>query len=473
MEHAETTVQLEDLYKRWEDIVTKPYTITSIPRPRRFKPFWDHRLDQMGKKRSRLYKKACQTGSDEDWSRYKSLNKRIKKMVKKKKQDTFKEFAEGLLRASPSEATATINRITKAKKGYQAKHTAVGKSLTSEVMTQHIRETFKSPRNIAVILEPFEVTQDMENEIVNATGRAPLSKAPGPDLVIGESLRAAYKVHGKFLVALWKACGRLAYTPSIWSRSIVVPIFKKGDKDDPANYRPIALLSHARKIIESALDSTIRKTYKFHRSQYGFQLGIGTEAAILRAIDLQNNGHKYAAILDLKAAYDRVPRDKLISILQDRLPEGIVRQILPFLTTGWTKCVGANSTSWAEITRGVPQGSPMSPTLFNVFMDVFAERIEPSDRDTENSGIILFADDVQLTAKSRLTLQQNLDTAFTWAIESEMKWNVRKCSTLLPEHDQEPLRMGTEPIQTVESETYLGVTITRQGITDKLLRERV
>ena len=81
MEHVETTVQLEDLYKRWEDIVTRPYTITSIPRPRCFKPFWDHRLDQMGKKRSRLYKKACQTGSDEDWSRYESLNKRIKTMV--------------------------------------------------------------------------------------------------------------------------------------------------------------------------------------------------------------------------------------------------------------------------------------------------------------------------------------------------------------------------------------------------------
>ena len=102
-------------------------------------------------------------------------------------------------------------------------------------MAQHIRETFKSPRNIVVILEPFEVIQDMENEIVYATRRAPLAKAPGPDLIIGESLRAAYKVHAKFLVALWKACGRLAYTPSIWSRSIVVPIFKKGDKDDPAN----------------------------------------------------------------------------------------------------------------------------------------------------------------------------------------------------------------------------------------------
>ena len=145
------------------------------------------------------------------------------------------------------------------KKDYQVKYTTVGKRLTSELMTQHIREAFKSSRNIAVVLEPFDVTQEMEMEIINAPGRAPFSKVPRPDLIIGESLWAAYKIHGKFSGPLWKACGRLAYTPSTWSRSAVVSIFKKGEKDDPADYHPIALLSHARKIIESSLDSSIQK----------------------------------------------------------------------------------------------------------------------------------------------------------------------------------------------------------------------
>ena len=136
------------------------------------------------------------------------------------------------------------------------------------MITQHFRETFKSLRNITVVPEPFGDTQEMETEIINATGRAPLSKAPVLDLIVDIALRAACEIHGKFLVALWKAYERLGYTPSSWSRSIVVPLFKRVDEDNPPNYRPIVLLSHARKVTESAIDSTTWETYLFHRSQY-------------------------------------------------------------------------------------------------------------------------------------------------------------------------------------------------------------
>ena len=160
----------------------------------------------------------------------------------------------------------------------------------------------------------------MRQEIVHATGRAPLYKAPEPDLIVGESLGAASEIHGEFLAELWTACGRIAYTPKIWNINSTVPIFKKGDTEDPANYRLIALLSHARKVIHSAIVSEVRRLYKFHSSQYGFQRGIGTDAAILRATDLMEEEFKYCAILDLKSAYDKVPRDKLAELLSEMLP---------------------------------------------------------------------------------------------------------------------------------------------------------
>ena len=96
-----------------------------------------------------------------------------------------------------------------------------------------------------------------------------------------------------------------------------------------------------------------------------------------------------------------------------------LRSHCPVLTVGWTKCVGSNSNSLAKITRGVPQGSPMIPTLFNIFMDVLAERIEPNNKSDENSGIILFVEEAQLTAKSRIALQRNPRDGF-----HVVNWNI-------------------------------------------------
>lgn len=99
--------------------------------------------------------------------------------------------------------------------------------------------------------------------------------------------------------------------PEDWEIAIMVPINKKGDNKNPANYRSKALMSHTRKVIEAAIATSIRKHYEFNLTQLGFQEHTGTETAILR----HNAAAKemgYTAILDLKAANDRVPRHKLL-----------------------------------------------------------------------------------------------------------------------------------------------------------------
>ncbi len=184
-------------------------------------------------------------------------------------------------------------------------------------------------------------------------------------------------------------------------------------------------------------------------------------------------GFHYAAILDLKAAYDRVPRDKLIVLLKRRLPNNLFRQVVPFLLTTWTRAVGDTSPTEAELTRGVPQESPLSPSLFNIFMDVLDERIQPKNNMNNDSRIILFADDVQLRARTREGLQAPLNAAKQWADEFDMTWSASKCATIQPENDTTPFYIGGELISVADSETYLGVTITLGGLSDDQTAQRV
>ena len=140
---------------------------------------------------------------------------------------------------------------------------------------------------------------------------------------------------------------------------------------------------------------------------------------------------------------------------------------------GWTKFVRSSSPTLAEQARGVPQDSPLSPTLFNIFMDVLSEKIEPNDSYHACSAVILFADHVQPREKYRFSLQRDLKNADTWSRHSDMTWNVRKSPTIQTKEENAAFNMGREPVKVGASETYLGTTITTDGLTDALLKDRV
>lgn len=105
-----------------------------------------------------------------------------------------------------------------------------------------------------------------------------------------------------------------------------MPIYKKGDIENPENHRPIALLSHARKAVEGGIYIKIRKQYTFSDTQLGFQIETGTETEIVRQV-AEAETKPNTAILDLKGAYGAVTRDKLMDVIRGRLPEWLARII--------------------------------------------------------------------------------------------------------------------------------------------------
>ncbi len=188
-------------------------------------------------------------------------------------------------------------------------------------------------------------------------------------------------------------------------------LLKKGDVGDPKSFRPISLLSSARKIIEAAIDILLRRSYSNNPVHLRFQKGKSTEVGTLRATELQNRGQKCVAVLNLSVAYETVPRGFLIQHMRSVLLPSICGMAEAPLGPSCISTIGDSEKRWFLIDKGVPQGSPLSPSLYNLFLCEFAERIFSVSGDIADIPTVLFVDDVLLTVKSPEGLQALLDIA--------------------------------------------------------------
>ena len=86
-------------------------------------------------------------------------------------------------------------------------------------------------------------SETTEDEVRKAIRRLKSGKAAGADQVINEFLKSTERVILPFLVKLCNAIFNQGIFPEEWTKSIIVPLHKKGDWGNPDNYRGISLLS--------------------------------------------------------------------------------------------------------------------------------------------------------------------------------------------------------------------------------------
>ena len=174
---------------------------------------------------------------------------------------------------------------------------------------------------------PFYTSQYFPEKLINTIAHLPGGTAPGPDGVYYEMLKAEPDSIAKVLQALWSACGILALKPKSWNEGTLIPLYKKGDPSLPAKYRPISLLSAVRKVSERTIANAVQTVFIPSSMQLGYQRKLGTEMAIVQAIATIKGGNAWAAVVDLKAAYDSVPRDKLFHMCAKKFPPNMVAKI--------------------------------------------------------------------------------------------------------------------------------------------------
>ena len=310
----------------------------------------------------------------------------------------------------------------------------------------------------------FIPAMDLQDRIENAIMSMPSYKAARLDLVIAEATKTAPKRQAEFLANLCRAVGRIGLVPTQWNNCTIVPLYKKGDATKPSHHCPIVLVSHSRKVIEKVLDNALRAGYEFHPAQLEFCRNRGTEIAILQAIPPLTLHDDNIAILDLKQAYSSVAKKKLLELCREELTPKLCHQLQHILKPTSFETVRDDSKAVGTFNMRLPQGSDASPSLYNVFMDSFPRSVIAEEPRSTNP-VIMFADDIQLRARSKDSLRALLKQAVTWAVANDMTWNVATCLIICADPNEgDPFTLAGEVVREVTHAEYLGLTMTVKRI---------
>ena len=301
-------------------------------------------------------------------------------------------------------------------------------------------------------------------------------KAPGPDGFPTGFLKACGPSLAEALARLYTASMTISYWPETYRQAKVVVIPKPNKTRDQlqeaGGWRPIALLSCLGKPMEKILARRIVQTAGqagiIPEEQFGNRPGRSTEDAIklvVHGVETAWTAKGKASLLqlDLAGAFDRVHHGWLAEILRDSgLPPVLVRWIESWLVGRRAELMVDGVATQASVPAGVPQGSPMSPVLFLLFLRPLYQRLR-------RQGLFLagFADDTNLLAVGRThdeccdRLEAAYTDAETWANKVGMQFQPSKSEVIHFQrgrsHFDRALHLGAARVEPVKAARFLGV----------------
>lgn len=302
------------------------------------------------------------------------------------------------------------------------------------------------------------------------------NKAPGPDSLTNQLIKNLPSKAIEFITNIFNCCLSTGYFPQAWKAANCVAIPKQGkDHTQSKGYRPISLINTLSKIFERIIHSHLKtwldESAIIPQEQFGFRRGHSTTHQLKRVSDIidQKLGAKKSVgimTLDIEKAFDSVWQEGLIhKLIRKRCPPFLIRIIHSFIKkrTFQVKC-GAATSSPKPVPFGVPQGSVLSPSLYNIYVHDI-----PTGKNCERA---LFADDTAIMSTSSVcsAIENNLKKYHKKLTNYFERWKIKTnndktqiifCTNRISKQiPLGPLTLDDNEIEWSNSVKYLGYHIT-------------
>ena len=418
-----------------------------------------------------------QTRSETEKNTYRKLEAKVKKMIRNEKKAFEKKLAKDA-KANPKAFFSYLNsqRKTRPKIG-PIKDGCGGivtePSVQANIFNAHYASVFtksddQPPSKEKVTDETIEDVEFSVETVKNLIIDLRDSASPGPDGIGNRVLKELRNELAHPLCILFRRSLDDGVVPSTWKESIISPIFKKGDKGEPVNYRPVNLTSNVCKLMERILKRGIEEHLErnvLKNSQHGFRSGRSCQTNLIEFQDkitrwIDDGKSVDVMFFDLSKAFDKVDH-KCLAVKMEAA--GIVGKLQKWIKE-WLRDrkqqvrVADSVSGWEEVESSTPQGTVLGGTLFSIYIDDVDDEIESFARkfadDTKAANVVETEGDAR-------RMQRDVDKLMEWAKTWRMVFNAEKCKVLhLGRKNQRfEYMMDGKRIQAVEEEKDLGVWV--------------
>ncbi|KAL4120963.1 hypothetical protein QTP88_013557 [Uroleucon formosanum] len=426
-----------------------------------------------------------------DKKHFNILNNSLKNILRKYNSDKFHNYLESLSNTDNSLWKATKNILKEKSKipplRYPDNSLASSNLDKANLFASDLENRFSPHLNFPTSSHYSNIEASLLNtlpmclptkhtspsEVLNIIKNLKNNKSPGHDLITNTIAKYLPKKAILLLTYIYNSILRLFYIPLTWKHSVIILIYKPGKPpNQPSSYRPISLLPTFSKILEKII---LKKIYpilnekqSIPNAQFGFRSKHSSLHQLHRLVDtiassLEQKKFCSGVFLDVAQAFDRVWHKGLLFKLLF-LPTPLFLLLKSFISnrTFSVRCEDETSDPH-PIKAGVPQGSILSPTLYNIYTADLPQSI--------NTTLATFADDTAIIstnseiATTTNNIQDHLiqlqDWFSLWNIKVNENKSIHITFTLRPTTTP-PVYINNQTIPIVDSVKYLGLLLDKR-----------